>query len=435
MYQAVVGQLARKTLKINIVMLWLIAWAAPWDILYFPYVVGITPIRVVALISFIVVLFQWMKLGKMRISHGELVFFMVAIILTIVSIMRSETFLGQAYFFGLSVMFFILVYLVTAHFSRGRDVSNGDLIDLLVAVGVFLALVGIVDWCYSLVFSHSIWKIIFGYRADAELVTELAFGIPRATGTFVDPNLYAYVLLLPALLLTSRIVTGAKRGSRSTKFGYDLISIVLVVTAIVLSMSRSGIGALLIALVLSVILLKPKFLSIAGLVGLVLVALSAALRWMDAWDLVSVIVEQRVVLYGGAEDIIGLGRYGRLCGGLGAFMSNPLFGVGIGNMSYYLPMDVRHSEVITSHSFFLDILASMGIIGFLFLSIAITLFLRKAWRKARYCPDCKAAIIALLGVFMTQLVYCNMMSPVFAFQIAVVSALCKKKQYQVKHEA
>lgn len=408
------------------ILLWLVALTAPCAIIYLEAPISATPIRVVVAASSIVVVSWWLTTGKARLTYGELSFFILALAFSSIAAVRSSVQFDQAAFFWQSVALFSLTYIVTTHYSRGEAWEADQLIDLSIATAVVFAVLGIVDWVYALAYGQGLWKILFSYRGDSSFVVEYgteSLVIPRAMGLFADPNLFAYYLLLPTLLA---IVSIAEKGKRPWRLlALRLGTLAVLGAAIILSMSRSGIGVMVGAISVLVVAEKRVRKQVAWfLLGGICVVVMVEASGLGIG--LGEVAETRLAFSEDAAGIVGLNRVERILAGMRAFTERPVVGVGIGDLGRFMPSDVRHPEVVTSHSFYLDILASMGLLGFSVLVFGTVLFLWRVWVGAKKSAACRAALIAVLGVLATQLVYRNLLSPAIAFQLAVVSTICRR---------
>jgi O-antigen ligase len=414
-------------LNMGHVILWVIALAAPCAIVSIQAPITITPIRVVSVIAGVAVLLVWLIRGVIRLSHNELLFFFVALMVSTGSVIQSSERLDQAFFFWLSAAMFMLVYIVSSHYSRAYSMSIQKLTNLLIAPGVIYALIGIADWVYGFIYGQSLWKMLLNYPSDSSFDSAFVVGsliIPRSSGLFSDANLFAYYLLMPSLLLIARFSEKQKGQGLSSVLHFLALFVVLM--AVVLSMSRSGIAALFAAaLILSVKYHRVRWYVISLLFGGVLAGLFMV-TVSDYPNVLGVIVEQRLELEGDVADMVGGNRLARMQAGLEAFVASPVFGVGIGDIGPYLQNNTANSEIVTSHSFYLDVLAGMGLIGFSVLVTGMMFYLWRSWSAAKGSPACFAAVTAVMGIFAVQLVYRNLLEPALAFQIGIAASLCRK---------
>jgi len=409
------------------IVLWVVALAAPCAIVSIQAPITITPVRVVSVIAGVAVLSAWLMRGALRLSHNELLFFLVALMVSTVSVMQTSERLDQAFFFWLSVVMFMLVYIVSSHYARARSLSIKNLTNLLITSGVIYALVGIADCVFGFIYGQSLWKVLLNYPSDSNFDSVFAVGslvIPRSSGMFSDANLFAYYLLMPSLLLMVRFTE--KREGQGYNGVLHLSALFVVLIAVVLSMSRSGIAVLTgSAFILGVKYHRIRWYVVSLLFGGVLAGLFMV-TVSDYPKVLGVIVEQRLELEGDVADMVGGNRLARMQAGLEAFVASPVFGVGIGDIGRFLPNNTANSEIVTSHSFYLDVLAGMGLIGFSVLVTGMMFYLWRSWSAAKGSAACFAAITAVMGIFAVQLVYRNLLEPALAFQIGIAAALCRK---------
>lgn len=416
----------------NRLILWLIALAAPCSVLSFEGPITLTPIRVVAAGAGYIAFLQWLHNRRARVTKGELIFFVISLTFCTISILRSSAYSGQAHFFARSVALFALVYIGTSQYARSDSWGKNELSDLLIKTGMIFALAGIIDWIYGFITGQGLWNVLLNYRDGGGLGCYMRVGylhVPRATGLFYDPNLFAYYLSIPVLLVLVRVLN---KGEPSNK-ARGTFTLFVLLTAIALSLSRSGIGLLLVATCVLCVRWRRLWWSTAMFV----------LGSFLLWDLmfsssglgteINTVIRKRLVYEEQGSSFLGSYRLIRMKGGLEAFESNPLFGVGIGGLGLYLPGDIPNEEIITSHNFYVDVLAGTGLLGFSFLVLGLIIYFRPLWERAKGSEESYAALVGVFLILAVQMVYQNMLNPVFAFQIAAVSSLVGKNEVQVYH--
>lgn len=410
---------------INRIFLWSTALSAPCAIIYARIPFTITPIRCIAVLSGFFVLTSYLRQGVIRLSLGEFIFFLIALLLSAISLFQSTIYFDQAFFFFLSVVLFILVYITTAYYARDSSWNSEQLMGLLIITGVIFSVIGIADWIYGNLNGLSLWKAVLNYPDDTNYPASIVINstpIPRATGLFSDPNLYAYYLLLPTSLVFMRLLCRSYN-QKYSRVGMMLIFLIFL-TALMLSMSRSGIAVLFGCILF---LVQKRFRAYAiVLIPIAITVLVLSVSLLDQDGTLLEIMSQRLGLHRDVTATVGVERSLRFFSGIEAFLSSPLYGVGFGDLGHFLPENLNSKEVVTSHNFYLDILASMGIIGFSALALATIIFLFNAWLNTKHSAIARAAVIAACGIFVTQLVYRNLLSPALAFQLSIVATLCRK---------
>jgi len=214
---------------------------------------------------------------------------------------------------------------------------------------------------------------------NPEVVSE---GAERVTGTIGDPNELAAALLV-GLALGAGFVLSRGR-SLALRLG-GLAAIPICAAGIFLSLSRGGLVALVAVLAAGTVLAGRWRAAMTGL--LVLVAASGVLYFTQ---IASLPARERVTTTAG-----GSGRSDLWTIGLRMVHAHPIGGVGAGNFpvvsaNYVLqPGLIQRSELIFSaapkitHNTYLQVLAEMGVVGFvLFMGIVLTCLLC-ALRAAR----------------------------------------------------
>jgi O-antigen ligase len=125
-------------------------------------------------------------------------------------------------------------------------------------------------------------------------------------------------------------------------------------------------------------------------------------------------------------------RVVRAISGIKAFFSAPFFGVGIGNLGDYFPYWLKRSEIITSHSLYLDILSTAGLIGFAFFGALFLTVLRRLKRIYKKDYMSRAFVGALLGLSSSQLFYSNLYHPSLAVILGIVASYAVLSSHPTK---
>jgi O-antigen ligase len=250
-------------------------------------------------------------------------------------------------FLGLSSVFFAA--LVTEDWTRIRVVERA-----YVAAAVLSASIGILAY--------------FRLVPSADLF--LLYG--RARGTFEDPNVFGPFLVLPALFLAQRLLTGPI----VTRPGTVLAFLVLVL-GVFLSFSRAAWGLLALTLLLLVMVVSAtapsnrRRLRLLGLVvagfGVLAVLLAVAMSIPAVQELL--VQRARLVQEYDGKDGAELGRFARHWVGFRMAVERPL-GVG--------PFEFPRRFVEATHNSYLKALMEYGWLGFLAYMAVIVLTVRRA---------------------------------------------------------
>jgi O-antigen ligase len=241
----------------------------------------------------------------------------------------------------------------------------------LIWSGAGAAAFGIFDWIY-------LWQtgVLFdlpGSTQHPNVVHSTAGGFPRSPGTFTEPSVYAFFLIL-VMPVTLALALGACPQITSRRTAWLIFA--LEALALLLSFSVSGYVVLALVLALFVYLATSHFaragnmtwLLRRALVGLMLVfATFTVLQFLGVYpaDVGDFIVERLAGDADSAQIRFGLSRVA-----WDMARDHYLTGVGIGNypflaMNYAAIRDVTMVELIlpTPSNLFLLFLAELGITG------------------------------------------------------------------------
>ncbi len=220
----------------------------------------------------------------------------------------------------------------------------------------------------------------------------------RSAGPIGDPNFYALVL---ALIIPIAIYRMRDERSNLLKLAAGGCTLV-VLAAIALTYSRGGIVTVLVAIVLSAILLRPRAKQVVA-VGLVLLLLVAVLP--------GDVVGRLATLSKGDTSIND--RVGSEKVAVAIFLDHPIVGVGANNFAAtYFPYALRLNvpgAANKPHNTYLAIAAETGVLGLATFVTAMSLLVLALWRRrvaAQRVGDREAEGLAatMLLVLLTYLI-------------------------------
>lgn len=175
----------------------------------------------------------------------------------------------------------------------------------------------------------------------------------RATGTVIDPNIFAgYLILLIPLVVAVGLSLRATWSLGATALAFIVLAVALVAT-----LSRSGWLGLSVATVGLAILLPKQRWKVILLVGGVGAALLSV-------GLVGPIAARLGPGTQGPSEIL-LSRWNVWTESAQIFIQHPIFGVGVMNLTNYLPSNsIPGTEILNdAHNIFLNMAAERGVIG------------------------------------------------------------------------
>ena len=234
---------------------------------------------------------------------------------------------------------------------------------------------------YNINIEDHIWASISygGVQAEQD-VQWTVMGVPRGFGFAGVGAAATYVVTAVPLLIINASV------DKTVK---NISLIIIAVIGLLATMSRTGIIAFGVSLIILITLERHRLRSLTGVMLLALVPLGY-LAYMS-WDLVSAIIQSRI---GIDESRLDLYK-----GGIELFFKNPILGVGANNypiVRFSLPSHFFHASNI--HNSWLTILVELGIIG-LVSKLAYFLYVIYIITKKKNIMS-NAFIAALIGLFV-----------------------------------
>jgi putative inorganic carbon (HCO3(-)) transporter len=273
---------------------------------------------------------------------------------------------------------------------------------LLAGLAVLFALVGFVEYETKTIFLNP--KLIAANQLHAYFTVN---------SVFFDPNIFGRFLALVMILLASVILYA--RRQRTVLVTGAALAILWV--ALLLTLSRSSIGALLVGL-----------------------GTLAAVRWRvgravfiaaGVVALVAAVIAITPTTFGLNQGLNGAssGRPGLVTGGLDLFKQRPLWGYGSG--SFETEFAARHHEIgettSASHTIPVTIAAEQGLIGELVYLGLVLAALVVLFRRCRSDPARVAIAAAFLALLFHTLLYADFLEdPLTWTLLAIGSALAAR---------
>lgn len=313
-----------------------------------------------------------------------------------------------------------LVFLLFLTFFVDRPARFEKMLRTYLATSTALALYGlyeVVTWIATgrlpeLPFAR------FAVESHAPSVQLGTLSFPRIESLFHDANLLAIYLVIGVLLTLHLLLRKQMVGSRRL---FLTLLLLLHVSAIILTVSRSGILLLFFALSL----LIPRMLGNRTVRVLVFVLLmSAVLTLLLALSFPGSIViagdyldvyRSRFTL----EDETKRIEYAKT--GLNLFGESPFVGVGMGHPE--LLSISRADSADTTHSFYLTILTQYGITGFVLVLLLLWPLLREATRVTLQSHTSvldRSLATATWVVLLFQVIYDNLLGELMLFPFALL---------------
>ena len=273
---------------------------------------------------------------------------------------------------------------------------------LLAGLAVLFALVGFVEYETKTIFLNP--KLIAANQLHAYFTVN---------SVFFDPNIFGRFLALVMILLAAVILYA--RRQRTVLITGAVLAILWV--ALLLTLSRSAIGALLVGL-----------------------GTLAAVRWRvgravfiaaGVVALVAAVIAISPTTFGLNQGINGAssGRPGLVTGGLDLFKQRPLWGYGSG--SFETEFAARHHAIgettSASHTIPVTIAAEQGLIGVIVYVGLVLAALFVLFRRCRSDPARVAIAAAFLALLFHTLLYADFLEdPITWTLLAIGSALAAR---------
>jgi putative inorganic carbon (hco3(-)) transporter len=213
----------------------------------------------------------------------------------------------------------------------------------------------------------------------------------RATGSVIDPNIWAgYLILLIPLV----VAVGLSFRQRWT-LGVTCAAFIVLTVALVASLSRSGWLGLAVATACLALLLPKDRKKVILLVG----GVGAALLTIGLYGPIA------ARLGPGSQGPVSmlLDRWNVWVAAVVIFSQHPIFGVGVMNFVAFLPSNsIPGTEILRhAHNIFLNMAAERGVIGLATFVVIVWVLFRSLWRAvplARTRLD-YALVAGLLATF------------------------------------
>ncbi len=311
---------------------------------------------------------------------------------------KFTTALQQVVFFYVP---FALAYCLLRRLDWTQRLTRSCLA-LLAGLAVLFAVVGFVEYETKTIFLNP--KLIAANQLHAYFTVN---------SVFFDPNIFGRFLALVMILLAS-VVLYARR-QRTVLITGAVLAILWV--ALLLTLSRSAIGALLVGL-----------------------GTLAAVRWRvgravfiaaGVVALVAAVIAITPTTFGLNQGLNGAssGRPGLVTGGLDLFKQRPLWGYGSG--SFETEFAARHHAIgettSASHTIPVTIAAEQGLIGELVYLGLVLAALVVLFRRCRSDPTRVAIAAAFLALLFHTLLYADFLEdPITWTLLAIGSALAAR---------
>ena len=278
-------------------------------------------------------------------------------------------------------------------------------------------------------------------------------GVLRGSGTFDQPNPFAGYLNLTLPILIAAVMMGVPLVG-----GLTGVSTLLLAAALLLSVSRGALLALIAAVVVMVTVYarRARPLVGAGAIAVFAVAAGTIVGILPASLTQSVTADFGLtnidVANPTAFDWPVAERLAHMLAGLQMFFAHPWLGVGIGNYpAAYATLYQQHliapvwaNPLGHAHNYYINIAAEAGVVGlaaFLIVLISAFVIAVKLYRRAAD-PLARALALGTLGVFVTVAVhsgfddiFVHAMEAQLALVMAMATVACRLSVARPEMEA
>jgi O-antigen ligase len=284
-----------------------------------------------------------------------------------------------------------------------------------------------------------------GTNLDARVISPLTggqsainvYGIFQQTGFIYrpnaltgDPNHLGIMLILPLLILTPVYLRLEKGHPWKVKLGITLAFLLIVE---VLTLSRSGIGGLILGVILLAIPYRKRFFSRQVLVPIAVIALGFVALIASSPSYFLKIISSRFETGGGSTNA----HFSVYDFVPSILHSHPAFGLGLNNFAVYY-QEVTGQANWGPHSYYVALIVETGLVGtcvfaaFLLYLFARLHFARKLGRElavegdpaeARLTPLAWGMTAALVGTLFANVFYLTMSFYYFYVFVALLLAL------------
>ena len=255
----------------------------------------------------------------------------------------------------------------------------------------------------------------------------------RSSGPMGDPNFFAQIMVPIVPIAFERFLHEKKAKLRLIALWTFAVSVL----TILLTYSRGGFLALLVAMLVFFLYYPPQRFQIPVIILSILVFITLLPpNYLDRLSTLTTIFEPRIT-----NRLEERSLQGRLAENLTAWemvKANPLFGVGLSSYNYLFPFYSKRLGVGTvaterdAHNLYLEVLAETGIIGFavvliiLIISFRTVFQARKAFARARlqdYSGMAAGFFAGLAGYFIAAMFIQNAFPRFFFLLLGIAFSL------------
>ncbi|MCS7052679.1 MAG: O-antigen ligase family protein [Ignavibacterium sp.] len=293
------------------------------------------------------------------------------------------------------------------------------------------------DQLKSLIVAIILWGVTLSLL-EFKVLIELGGFSKGLVGLFIEKNLLNvgwgqsnYLAAFFVLIIPYSIGYLLYVNKKSTKF-YISFAILIMFFALILTLSRGGI----LALIISLSILSLRFMNAKFLLTFLGILLAAALI-LAFNPLTYVLIERISALEASGSFYSRINFYIDVWN---AFLKNPLTGVGFGNLSYYAIFIFPKEVSPSAHNILLGALGEIGIIGTIFyfsliFSVLIAIYKRYKAETNDYLKILRwCFFISIIGALIHTLVEPTLDSMHFSLIFWIIAAINLKLDLFTQNE-
>lgn len=280
-----------------------------------------------------------------------------------------------------TVFFTMLIYYLSSiNSSKRRSILNSFILGIILS-----SIYGMIDMAlwkmFNLRFGSYIWNQI-SYNPSLifdEEPTWAVMGITRGSGfPGVNASATYAVTVLPLIIM----------GYFKRQY-LNIVIGTIVLIGMIITMSRTGLVSIIVALIVLVILFRMKLLKSIKTLSLILIPLLwIGYKW---WSYISEIMKYRIHMDSSRLELWE--------GGIKLFLNNPILGTGAGNYSIARSSLSQHMYTVESlHNSWLQMLVELGIVGFTIVLLYYGFIIKTVYKMNSLYS--KIFIATLIGLFV-----------------------------------
>ncbi len=391
--------------------------------------VDISFLRVVISFLFIFFIFYLLYKNKPivldRFKNKQTYFFILFFLWTFISsfwAVNSVWGARKSLFFATIIpVYFLVIYLINS-----KEKIN-KIAKFFIMGGFVASLIGILQFLSQFIFSldkiYNFWAykismFLYGQNFGSVVIQNQSWFVNisgkdyfRAISLFPDPHTFALYL---GILIPFTIGFFFYNNKKDKVF--YILQIITMFLAFLFTFSRGGYFGFLISLLFISgfslwhfkIKLNKKFLSAAAFISLILIFI-----------FVNSVFGERLLSSFSLSDVSNTGRIQIWKTSTEAFLQNPIFGTGLGNLPIFFDPTASVKSPINAHNTYLDILSELGLAGFfLFLMLFVYSFKFLSFKKDKF-NFLRLGILGSLVWFLTHSFF-----ETSIFSVPVLISLC-----------